>query len=148
MLTLVWEMAATLLVAEFILSIVYPAGEAGLYRYPGSNFTYEFASTLVRGGVFVWFAWRAMKFSFGHGLLLAALSVTLGYPNLGYQAQSLHGFGLLLFATGLTLALAAGMFRAVALIRFDSASVGRRVKVACRAFGVDHRRVATRAVGY
>ena len=130
MLILVWEFTTVLLVAEFILGIVYPAlGEVGLYRYPGSNFTYEFASTLVRGVVFVWFARQAMKFSFGHGLLLAALSVSLGYQNSWYQAWSLHGFEyVLLFASSLTLHFIKSTCQTVALIRFDSTTVAGQAR--------------------
>ena len=130
MLILVWEFTTVLLVAEFILGIVYPAlGEVGLYRYPGSNFTYEFASTLVRGVVFVWFARQAMKFSFGHGLLLAALSVSLGYQHYLFQVQSSYGVEyILLFATGLTLRFVTVNCQAIALVHFNSMTVGGQIR--------------------
>ena len=129
-LKLAWQLAIALLAAELIVRIGYPAlGYAGLYRYPGSNFTYQFASVVARGIVFLWFARQAMKFSLGHGLLLAAAAMSFGSQTSWYLVHSVYGVGEVIhFATRLALLVATGTCIALAYSRFDSATASSRLR--------------------
>lgn len=129
-LKLAWQLALALLATELIISFAYPTlGNAGLYRYPGSNFTHLFFYTVAKGIVLVWFARQAMKISFGHGLLITALSVSFVHPHIWSQTQSLDGTGYVLhFGTGMTLGMITWMCQVLMVVHFDSTTVGGQIR--------------------